>query len=63
MSYSLPEGWTIQPTRFLFKLVDPAGKDILFGLTEEACAECLYCLPEFGGVVGSEKAVDSFVDL
>lgn len=53
----LPEGWSIEKTRFLYKLVDPEGKDVLFGLTEDACLKARMCLPEFGGTVGEPKDI------
>ena len=53
---TLPEGWTIRKTRFLYALVRPDGKDELVGLTPEACAACLGCLEEFGGV--KSKPID-----
>ena len=59
----LPEGWTVRKTRFMYALVNPDGADVLFGLTEDACKHCRLCLPEFGGVVGSAKTPDQFVEL
>ena len=56
----IPEDWKVEKTRFLYKLVDPEGNDVLFGLTEEACRRCLYCLPEFGGCVSEPIAVGSY---
>lgn len=58
----LPEGYTVRKDRFLYTLVGPDGKNILSGLTEEACRKCVYCLPEFGGVAYAHK-IDSHVDL
>lgn len=59
----LPEGYTVQKTRIMYKLVGPEGQDILFGLTEEACRRCCYCLPQFGGTVGLGRPLNKHVDL
>lgn len=59
----LPEGWTVRQTRFMYALVNPEGKDVLFGATENACKACRLCLPEFGGVVGAVKDRSGHVDL
>lgn len=58
----LPTGYTIRQDRFLHTLVGPDGKDILSGATEEACRQCLHCLPEFGGVAYSHT-IDQHVEL
>ena len=58
----LPTNYTIRQDRFLYTLVGPDGKDILSGATEEACCQCLYCLPEFGGVAYSHT-IDQHVEL
>lgn len=58
----IPEDYSIRKDRFLYTLVGPDGKDILSGLTEEACRQCLYCLPEFGGTAHAHT-VSAHVDL
>ena len=45
----IPEGWTTRPTRFMWAAVNPDGKEVLFGLDDEAVRRAIYCLPEFGG--------------
>ena len=58
----IPEGWTFRKDRFLYTLVDPDGNDVLSGGTEEACRQCLYCLPQFGGVAYTHT-ITAHVDL
>ena len=58
----IPEGWTVRKDRFLYTLVDPDGNDVLSGGTEEACRQCLYCLPQFGGVAYTHT-ITAHVDL
>jgi len=58
----IPEGWTTRPTRFMWAAVNPDGKEVLFGLDDEAVRRAIYCLPEFGGTSHSRE-VSQHVDL
>ena len=44
---TLPTGWTVRQTRFMWCLVDPDGKDRSFGATQEAVEFAIYLQPEF----------------
>ena len=59
----LPTGWTVRPTRFLYALVDPDGKEVSFGLTAEIAADAYWLKPEHGAITGSAKNASTFVDL
>jgi hypothetical protein len=58
----LPEGWTVEETRFMWALVDPSGTRRSFGLTEEAVRGAVALQKEFYvgpvSVLDSEKHVD-----
>ena len=58
----IPEGWTTRQTRFLWAAVNPGGKEVLFGLNDEAVRKAIYCLPEYGGVAYAHT-VSAHVDL
>ena len=59
----LPEGWTVEKTRFMWALVDPTGTRRSFGLTEEICRNAVFLQKEF--YEGETRVVDtgSFVEL
>jgi hypothetical protein len=58
----LPEGWTVEETRFMWALVDPSGTRRSFGLTEEVVREAIDLQREFYTgpvtVIDSDKHVD-----
>jgi hypothetical protein len=58
----LPEGWTVEETRFMWALVDPSGTRRSFGLTEQAVRDAVALQKEFYvghvSVIDSEKHVD-----
>ena len=56
----LPQGWTTRPTRFMWALVNPAGQNVSYGLTEEAAAAAVWTKEEFGGVVLSRREPGSY---
>ena len=58
----IPEGWTTRQTRFLWAAVNPEGKEVLFGLNDEAVRKAIYCLPEYGGVAYTHT-ISAHVDL
>ena len=60
---TLPTGWTVRKTRFMWALVDPSGKDRSFGLTEEAVTSAVDLQPEFYQGETTAIAVDRHVDL
>lgn len=51
----LPQGWTTKSTRFMWALVNPAGQNVSYGLTEEDAASAVWTKEEFGGVVLSRR--------
>ena len=59
----LPEGWTVEKTRFLWALVDPSGIYRSFGLTEEVVRNAVHLQDEF--YQGQRTIVDTgkFVEL
>ena len=59
----LPEGWTVEETRFLWALVDPTGTRRSFSLTEEAARNAIHLQKEF--YKGDTTIVDvgKFVEL
>ena len=64
MTYQkLPEGWTVEETRFMWALVDPTGTRRSFGLTEEICRNAIHLQKEF--YKGETRIVEtgSFVEL
>ena len=58
----LPEGWTVEETRFMWALVDPTGTRRSFGLTEEVVRNAIHLQKEFyqgeATVTDPGKAVD-----
>ena len=51
LEQTLPQGWTIRQTRFMYALVDPQGIDRSFGLTAEAVTAAVWTKEEFGGEI------------
>lgn len=47
MTRPLPEGWTVEETRFMWVLVDPTGARRSFGLTEAAVRSAIDLQKEF----------------
>lgn len=63
MTQPLPNGWTVEETRFLWALVDPSGTRRSFGLTEEAVRSAIHLQKEF--YTGDATCIDpgKFVEL
>jgi hypothetical protein len=59
---NLPQGWTVEPSRFMWTLLKD-GERRSFGLTEEIVRNAINLQPEFGGVVIATRDSGSYVDL
>lgn len=59
---NLPEGWTVEPSRFMWALCKD-GQRRSYGLTEEVVRNAIFLQPEFGAVVSSARQIDNHVDL
>jgi len=44
-------------------VLDPEGKPLLYSLNEEQALKALRCLPQFGGVITTEKTKEDYVEL
>ena len=49
----LPEGWTVEETRFMWALVDPTGTQRSFGLTEEICRNAIHLVTKASAYVSN----------
>jgi hypothetical protein len=60
----LPVGHSFKKTRGgLVSVLDPEGKPLLYSLNEEQALKALRCLPQFGGVITTEKTKEDYVEL